>query len=197
MRSRAGGLRLLALLFGLLVLLAAAPVGYVLWRAGESDPGPADAAVVLGAAVFGDVASPVLVERVRHAVALHAEGRVRLLVMTGGTAEGDTVSEAEAARDWAVAHAVPPGDILVETASRTTIENFENVRPLLAANGIGRVLVVTDPLHEARALLIAARLGIDAAPAPTPTTRYRTLGSQVPMLLREAWFLVRYVLGGT
>jgi vancomycin permeability regulator SanA len=64
----------------------------------RSDQYPADAAIVLGAAVFDDVPSPVFQERIRHAVGLYRSGQVRTLIMTGGTGTGDQLSEADAAR---------------------------------------------------------------------------------------------------
>src|SRR5690606_12012723 len=99
-------------------------------------------------------------------------GAVRLLVTTGGRAEGDRLAEAVAAKNLAVAAGVPAADIIVEDRSRTTEENLANALPLLAANGIARVLVVSDPPHMRRALAIARRLGMDAHPAPTPTSLY-------------------------
>lgn len=55
-------------------LLASAGLAFDIWRYGEqTSPGAADAALVLGAAVLGDVPSPVLIERLRHAKALYDE----------------------------------------------------------------------------------------------------------------------------
>ena len=169
------------------VAVATEIVGY----AGRSDPGPADAALVLGAAVAGDSPSPVFAERLRHAVSLYRAGTVGTLVMTGGRDPGDQVGEAEVGRAFAVAAGVPASDILVETASRTTFENMVNVLPLL-----GRVLVVSDPLHMRRAIRIARDVGIDAYPSPTPSSRYRSWSSQVPMLVREVYFYTLYMAVG-
>jgi uncharacterized SAM-binding protein YcdF (DUF218 family) len=91
---------------------------------------------------------------------------------------------------------VPADAILVETSSHTTRENFTEALPLLQENGIGRVLVVSDPLHMRRAMLMAADLGLDAHPSPTPTSRYESLMTQVPMLFREVYFTLLYRLTG-
>jgi uncharacterized SAM-binding protein YcdF (DUF218 family) len=91
-------------------------------------------------------------------------------------------------RDWAVAHGVPPAAILIETQSHTTKQNFTFAKPLIEKAGIGRVLVVSDPLHMRRAMWMANTLKFDAAPSPTTTSRYETLATQVPMLFREVWF---------
>jgi uncharacterized SAM-binding protein YcdF (DUF218 family) len=155
------------------------------------EEGPADAAVVLGAAVFGAVPSPVFEERIRHGVALYKAGKVRMLVMTGGLGAGDQATEAEAARRWSLAQGVPPDAIAVETRSRTTQENLAFAQPILAQHGLKTVLLVSDPLHMRRSVAIARRLGIDAAPSPTPTTRSRGWRSWTWFLGGEAYYLVR------
>jgi uncharacterized SAM-binding protein YcdF (DUF218 family) len=161
-----------------------------------SDPEPADAAIVLGAAVYDDEPTPVFEERLRHAVELYRSGRVKLLIMTGGAGPGDTLAESEAGREWATANGVPEAAIVVEAASQTTKENFTGVMAMLEQRNIGRVLVVSDPLHLRRATRMAAALGLDAHPSPTPTTRYRSLSTQLPMLLREVYFSAYYLMTG-
>jgi len=184
-------------------LVAAAMVLVVAWIAldiwsfgNSSDPGSADAALVLGAAVAGDHPTPVFAERLRHAVALYKAGKVRTLVMTGGKNPYDAVGEAEAGRAWAMAAGIPAEAILVETQSRTTRQNIDFAAPILAEHQLARVLVVSDPLHLRRAVTMARELGIDAWPAATPTSRYQTLGTQLPMLAREVWFTLVYRITG-
>lgn len=168
----------------------------ILVYASRSESGPADAAIVLGAAVAGDEPTPVFEERLRHAVSLYETAQVPLLVMTGGKAPGDTLAESEAGRACALAHGVPPDAIVIETDSHTTEENFIYARPLLAGAGAERVLVVSDPLHMRRAMRMAEDIGLDAHPSPTPTSRYRTLSTQIPMLAREIWFTLHYLVAG-
>jgi vancomycin permeability regulator SanA len=97
--SGPGWVRALLLASSLLVLVVAAILAEVAFYSTRSSDGAADAAIVLGAAVYTDSPSPVFEERIRHGVALYKAGRVRLLVMTGGRDPGDRLSEAEAARD--------------------------------------------------------------------------------------------------
>lgn len=166
-------------------------VGEIVLFGQRSDAGAADAALVLGAAVMGATPSPVFEERIRHAVALYQAGQVKRLVMTGGLGPGDRLTEAEAARDWSIAHGVPAGDILIEPHSKTTEENLRLAAPLLAAAGLKRILIVSDPPHLRRALLIAGRLGLEAAPSPTPSSRYRGWRSWGEFVLRETYFMAR------
>lgn len=155
---------------------------------------PADAAIVLGAAVFGAEPSPVFQARIDHAIDLHRQGQVRKLVFTGGQGGSGEVAEAVVAREYALAHGVPAADILVETESRITEQNLLYARQAAARHRLRRFLIVSDPLHMKRAILIAHDLGMDAYPAPTPTTRYRSARSQLAFLARETFFYLGYLV---
>jgi uncharacterized SAM-binding protein YcdF (DUF218 family) len=185
------------LAIGAFALLLAGGLAVDVWRyAGIVVDTPADAALVLGAAVLGDEPSPVLVERLRHAQQLFETGQVRAIVVTGGRSPEDERSEAEASRDWLVRQGVPADAIVLENASRTTIENLALAKPVLDAHGLKSVLVVSDPLHMRRAMLIADRLGITAASSPTQTSRYQSWGTTLPFLGRETWFMAQYLVTG-
>lgn len=185
------------LAIGIFSLLLAGGLALDIWRyAGFIAHTPADAALVLGAAVLGDEPSPVLVERLRHAQQLFEGGEVRAIVVTGGRSPEDELSEAEASRDWLVAQGVPAAAIVLEITSRTTIENLLLAQPILHEHQFDTVLVVSDPLHMRRAMLIADRVGIAAASSPTQTSRYRSWGTTLPFLGRETWFMAQYLVTG-
>ncbi len=162
--------------------------------AGRSALVHADAAIVLGAAAWGEQPSPVFRERINHAVDLYKQGYVRKLIFTGGSGAGGGPAEATVARRYAVACGVPEGDILVETRSRITEENLLNAREVAVQEGLASFLIVSDPLHMKRAMLMARDLGMECYPAPTPTTRYRSLGSRLSFLARETVFYLGYLL---
>lgn len=154
----------------------------------------ADAAIVLGAAVWGAEPSPVFAERINHAVDLYQRGRVTALVMTGGRGVGDALSEAEAARRYAMARGVPASDLYVETESRITYGNLRGARSVMAREGLTGALLVSDPLHMRRSMRMAEDLGLAVAPSPTPTTRYRTWRTQLGFWLRESRLYAVYRL---
>jgi uncharacterized SAM-binding protein YcdF (DUF218 family) len=156
----------------------------------------ADVAVVLGAAVDGDMPSPVFEERIKHGISLYRSNRVEKILFTGGYAPGAKTAEASVARRYAIRRGVPPQAILTEALSRTTRENLIHARRVMAANHLGSALIVSDPLHLKRALRMASDLKIDAYASPTPTSRYRSWRSRVPFLLRELYFYNHYLLTG-
>lgn len=139
----------------------------------EGSPVTADAAVVLGAAAWGNQPSPVLRERVNYAVELYRSGRVRWLICTGGARRPDFPTEAEVACRYAERQGVPVSAVLLETRSRNTRDNLAFAKELADAHQIRTFAVVSDPFHMARAEFIAARLGMDVKAAPTPTSRFQ------------------------
>jgi uncharacterized SAM-binding protein YcdF (DUF218 family) len=160
---------------------------------GRHDPATADVAIVLGAAVQGSEPSPVFAARIDHAVDLYRGGRVRRIVFTGGLGAGDSLAEAEAARRYAIRAGVPDRRIAVETRSRITLDNLREARALLSSQAAPRVLIVSDPLHMRRAITMARDLGLDAHPAPTPTSRYRSWRTRASFLSREVFFYSQYL----
>ena len=182
---------LLVVLALVAVLLAYAAFSIVSYADG-SCAGSADAAVVLGAAVWGEKPSPVFRERINHAVTLYRAGRVKKLIFTGAPDSGNEPAESIAARAYAVKRGVPEADILVEDRSHTTEENLKYALELSRAHGLKTLLIVSDPLHMKRAMLMAGDLGMDARQAPTPTSRVRSFGSKALFLSRELYYFASY-----
>lgn len=152
----------------------------------------ADAAIVLGAGVVGREPSPVFRERIRHGIWLYEHGYVKYLIMTGGYGEGSICSEARAAEEYAVSQGVPKEDIMTEEYSAITQENLYYARQLMKEYGCKDALIVSDPFHMRRAMLMAADYGIEAYSSPTPTTRFVSLKTKLPFLARELFFYTGY-----
>jgi uncharacterized SAM-binding protein YcdF (DUF218 family) len=186
--------RLFGALVKLLLLCALWLVGVAAWivYVGDRDQAaPADAILVLGAAAYDARPSPVFQERIRHALDLYRRGYADTLVFTGGYGYGARFSESQVARRYAMREGVPADAILIETLSRTTYENLREARALMLERGLHRVIVVSDPLHMARALRLARRLGIDAVGSSTPSTRFRSFRTRWQFLAREVYFFHR------
>jgi len=154
----------------------------------------ADAAIVLGAAVWSSGVSPVFRERINHGIDLYRTGKVRKLIFTGGQGNSGEPTESSAARDYALQSGVPAQDILIEEKSHTTYENIRYAKQVADAHNIKRVLIVSDPLHMKRAVLMAQDVGLIAQPSPTPTTRYQGLKSQFGLLVHETYYYIGYLI---
>jgi uncharacterized SAM-binding protein YcdF (DUF218 family) len=155
---------------------------------------PADAAVVLGAAVWSSGVSPVFRERINHGIDLYKTGKVHKLIFTGGQGNSGEPTESSAARDYALQSGVPLQDILIEQKSHTTYENILYAKQVADTNAIKKVLIVSDPLHMKRAVLMAVDVGLIAEPSPTPTTRYQGLQSQLTLLVHETYYYIGYLI---
>ena len=178
------------------LLLATIVTGTRIYRYGSvSADTVADAAVVLGAAVWTNNVSPVFRERINHALNLYRQNRVRKIIFTGGKGSPNEPTEAAAARSYALANGIPAQDILVEQKSHTTYENIVYAKHLADANNLKKVLIVSDPLHMKRAMTMAADVGLDAYPSPTPTTKYQGWITQLREVARETFYYLGYVIG--
>ncbi|HHO50824.1 MAG TPA: YdcF family protein [Deltaproteobacteria bacterium] len=157
---------------------------------------PSDVVIVLGAAVSGGQPSPVFAARLDHGVELWKRGIAPALILTGGIGDGDTLAESEVGRSYVLAQGVPATQVQIETWSRTTHENLIGAQQLMQAQGWSSAVLVSDPLHLYRASRVARGLGIDATTSPTPGSRYRSLRTQIPFLLREIYFVHHHQLLG-
>lgn len=184
-------LRWLLRLCLLALLWLAGVAAWIVYVGNRDQAGPADAVVVLGAAAYDTRPSPVFTERIRHGIDLYNRGLAAKIVFTGGYGDGARFSEAQVARTYALRAGVPQDAILVENLSRTTWQNLALSRQLLSEHGLRRVIVVSDPLHMARALRLCRQLGIDAVGSPTPSTRFRSFRTQWRFLAREVYFFHR------
>lgn len=151
-----------------------------------------DVAIILGASTSNGNVSPVYQERINHGILLYQEGYVDKLIVTGGMGKGNTQSDAYAAKQYAILQEIPEADILVEDTSTITQENLENSKVIMEQNNYSTAIIVSDPLHMRRAMLLAGDAGIQAYSSPTLTTRYVSLKNQIPFLAREVFFYIGY-----
>ena len=152
----------------------------------------ADAAIVLGAAVFRDRPSPILRERINHAISLYQQGWVDTLIFTGGVGRNDEASEAEVAAQYALDRGVPPEAILLETTSTSTLENLANAQELAESHSLETFLIISTPYHMKRAMAIASDLGMEAYSSPTQTTRWISTRTESYFFMREVAALLNY-----
>ena len=179
------------LLLVALFWLAGVPA-YITWVGQRDDARPADAIIVLGAGAYDANPSPVFEERIRHGIDLYRRGLAPKLIFTGGYGGvGARFSESQVARRYALRQGVPDKAILIESLSRNTHDNLRQASLLMQQHQLHDVIVVSDPLHMARALRISKELGIRAVGSPTPTSRFRTFATRWRFLLQEVYFFHR------
>lgn len=165
-------IRILLGLIGIVALYVG--VTYVqVWWAARSDDGvtPASAIIVMGAAQWNGVPSPVLRNRLDHAAALHQQGVAPLIVVTGGKQKGDVVTQGRAGYEYLRAKGIPDDAIIVEVDGTDSYEELSASERLVRnAGGGADVVIVTDPYHALRAASIASELGMEPQVSPTSTS---------------------------
>lgn len=172
---------------GRLVLAAVlALVGYlvltfvqVLSASREDDRVRSDAIVVLGAAQYDGTPSPVLRQRLDHALDLYRDGVAGRIVLTGGKQAGDRFTEAYAGYRYLTGRGVPGDDLLVVTDGSSTWDSLRAAERVLRREGLDRVTLVSDSYHSRRLLGVADEVGLDAGVSPSGAA------PTVPELLRE------------
>jgi len=173
------------LLLAVLLLVAYVGITFIqVYRASRHDGArQADAIVVLGAAQYDGVPSPVLQDRLDHALELYEADLAPHIVLTGGRQEGDRFTEATAGYNYLRDHGVPDDALLKEVDGHSTWESLAASARFLIARDLTRVVLVTDGYHAYRVEAIAEDSGLDATVSPSDTRLSRA--NEIRQLTRE------------
>ena len=108
----------------------------------------ADAALVLGCAVYNGKPSPMLQDRLDTAIALYKEGKVSKLLMSGDHGK-QYYDEVGTMKQYAIDQGVPSEDIFMDHAGFSTYESVYRAKEIFQCESI---IVVTQQYHLYRAL---------------------------------------------
>jgi len=161
-----------------------------------NDEEQSDAAIVLGAAAWNGKPSPVLKERINHAIELYKEGKVDYIIFTGGTAPGEVKSESKASMEYAIEQGVRKEHIIIEEKSMETKENLEYAVAEVKKAGydFDSYILVSDPLHMKRSVLLAEELNLNVHSSPTQTSAYQSFETKFPFFLKEWMYCTGYII---
>ncbi len=157
----------------LLILWPLGDLAYVSLGAEDERAAPADVILVLGCSIYGappGQPSPCIRARADHAAALYRQGLAAHMITSGGAVEEER-SEAAVLAERLQADGVPAAAIEQEDQSRDTIQNINNSRVIMRAQGWQTVILVTEPYHIKRATLIAHDAGLTVYPSPARDSR--------------------------
>jgi uncharacterized SAM-binding protein YcdF (DUF218 family) len=126
-----------------------------------------DAIGVFGAAEYDGRPSPVYRARLDHALSLYHRGIAPLIITLGGSG-GDQYNEGAVGREYLMAMGVPEEAIIAETESRNTEESALRIAVIARANGVRRLVIVSDGTHLFRIHEICAAEGLDVLTSPRP-----------------------------
>ena len=156
--------------------------------------------MILGAQVLrGGRPSRTLEARTRHAGELYAGGEFDLLIPTGG--EGEYPPEEAVVMSGILKEmGVPETAILKEDTAGSTWESALRVAEIARRRELGKVLVVTDPLHCVRTVAAFGRAGLNAVAEPVYSSpMWSKKWSRRGQFVRESgalvWYRIRYGVG--
>jgi uncharacterized SAM-binding protein YcdF (DUF218 family) len=166
----------------------------------EEVPEATRVAVILGTQVLsGGRPSRTLEARVRHAAGLYKEGKVGLLVPTGGLGDYPP-SEGEVMARILREEGVPEDAVLLEDRALNTWDSARLLAGMADKLGVRSVVVVTDPLHCVRTVAAFRKAGLMAWAEPVYSSpMWRGKWLRRGQLIREigalAWYRIRYGVG--
>ena len=158
------------------------------------EPGETDLIIVLGAQVKPDGTPSVQLEYRLEAALSAYQAHPQTIVCCGGKAGQEPEAEGTVMRAWLIARGVPEEDVLAETTSGNTKENFKNALSMLP-QAPGRVLVVTSDYHLPRAMAIARDCGLDVSGLPAQTLPEYWLKNRAREALGWGKYLAQKLLG--
>jgi uncharacterized SAM-binding protein YcdF (DUF218 family) len=186
-----------------LLLAGGAVVGFsalTVWRSahhdGATDVERADAIVVLGAAQYDGIPSPVFQGRLDHAALLYGQGRADHIMVLGANQPGDRTTEAEAGRTYLVDQGVPESAVMAVPVGRTSYESLRAAANEMRQQQMDTAFLVSDPWHNARIEAMADDLGITGYPSATWTSAAKTEQTRVPGYARETFAYLAYRILG-
>jgi uncharacterized SAM-binding protein YcdF (DUF218 family) len=158
----------------LLLALLAGTAGWCRWvyaqieaYANQDQAAPSDAIAVFGAAEYDGRPSPVYRARLNHALSLYRRGIAPLIITLGGNG-GDQYNEGAVGRQYLEGMGVSEQDIIAETESRSTSESASRIAVIARANGLNRLVIVSDGTHLFRIHAICAAEGLEVLTSPRP-----------------------------
>lgn len=152
----------------LLCVLVPGFISFRVWHVARvDDRTAADAIVVLGAAQYNGVPTPVFQARLEHAAILFDEGVAPQVITVGGNQPGDVYTEAGSGRAYLTELGVPPLAILAVETGTNTVGSLDAVAQTVTDQGGDSVVLVSDPTHSYRARVMAQDVGLEARTSPT------------------------------
>lgn len=180
-------------------VLAVLGVAFAVWHtARATDDTRSDAIVVMGAAQYNGVPSGFLQWRLQHALDLWRQGVAKTIVTVGGSKSGDAYSEASAGKRWLVEEGgVPESAVVAVEEGSNTLGSAEALAPVFSEHGWHDAVVVTDPPHTLRSMIMVADQGIEVHGSPTRSgPSVQTRRTQFEYIVRETGALLYYGLLG-
>jgi uncharacterized SAM-binding protein YcdF (DUF218 family) len=190
----------------ILLSILIAAVAWVVWvdvqihaYADHNEAQPADAIAVFGAAEYDGRPSPVLRARLDHGLTLYQEKLAPVMITLGGGDPADAHSEGGVGHDYLLGHGVPERAVIAETESKNTEESARRLAVIARANGLKKILVVSDGTHLFRIHALCSSLGLNVVTSPRPAgkglSRWDSYKRVAHEILSYSLWRIRHAVG--
>lgn len=174
--------------------------GVAVWNAAHTDDASrvesADAIVVLGAAQYQGVPSPVFAGRLEGAKVLYDQRRAPAVLVIGGGQPGDETTEAASGRQYLIDHGVPEAAVTAIPIGNDTLESLRATAAYMKTNGMHSAFLVSDPWHNLRIKKMAFDLGITPYVSATWHSAAVSQSTRLSGYLREVFAYLYYRVTG-
>lgn len=152
--------KLLSVLFLSVIFLWIFLLANIYISSKTQDRNPVDAIVVLGASQWNGKPSPALKARLDHAYELYKANVADYVILTGGIAKGDTISESRVGKNYLQKKGIPGSIIIIEEEGKNTKESLEKVSEIKKNHDFKDILFVSHGYHIYRIKKIASDYGM-------------------------------------
>lgn len=198
--SRRRGILIALILVFLLPVSVLVVTGVAVWNAAHTDDASrvesADAIVVLGAAQYQGVPSPVFAGRLEGAKVLYDQHRAPAVLVIGGGQPGDETTEAASGRQYLIDHGVPDAAVTAIPIGNDTLESLRATAAYMKTNGMHSAFLVSDPWHNLRIKKMASDLGITPYVSATWHSAAVSQSTRLSGYLREVFAYLYYRVTG-
>jgi uncharacterized SAM-binding protein YcdF (DUF218 family) len=187
----------------LIVVLALSPLAgsaVAVWQAAHTDEASevdrADVILVLGAAQYDGVPSPIFRGRLDHGALLFQNGFSERIMVLGARQEGDQFSEAEAGARYLVERGLPEDAVVVSPEGGSTLESLRGAAERMRESEMDSAFLVSDPWHNLRIRRMARDLGIEGYVSATWHSAARSQSTRLQGYARETVAYLYYRIFG-
>jgi uncharacterized SAM-binding protein YcdF (DUF218 family) len=161
-------------------------LGAIVYTADSNDY---DYLIILGAGLKEEKISFVLEQRLDKGIEIFKDNLDAKIIVSGGQGPGESLSEAQAMKNYLLEHEIPEESIILEDTSTSTAENFMYSKDILEKIGEAdaKLLVITNDYHLYRALMLAEKNGliVDGVSSETP------IMVRINYLIREYYAVIK------
>lgn len=156
----------------------------------------ADVIVVLGTAQLNGRPGEALEARLQEAKRIFDLGYAPTIITVGAGAPGDRTTEAASGKYWLRTHGISSKKIIAVEVGRDTLVSTKAYVEVMKKKMVSDVIIVTDPYHCARSMVMANDEGVVSTCSPVISGPNSLAKSSYKYLLREAGAYIAHITVG-